>query len=104
MVQSDTVVLNRDLTVWGLWPHMHNLGRQLSVTASGPEGERCLARVDHYVFHWQAFEFYEEPVPLRAGDALETTCTYDTRTRTTPTTWGESTDDEMCIAFLYVTY
>ncbi|MFZ5476470.1 MAG: hypothetical protein ACOZNI_06795 [Myxococcota bacterium] len=100
---SDAFTLGADHTVWGVWPHMHGLGTALRVVATRPDGETCLARVDDYAFHWQAFEFYEAPVELHEGDRVELTCTWDTTGRDTTTTWGTGTDDEMCIAFFYVT-
>jgi hypothetical protein len=83
---------------------MHDLGTRLRATVTHPDGsEECLARVDHYEFHWQGFAFYSEPLHVRAGDTLHVTCTYDTWDRTTVTHWGSGTQDEMCIAFFYVT-
>ncbi|PCC73648.1 Copper type II ascorbate-dependent monooxygenase, C-terminal domain [Nannocystis exedens] len=103
VVETDTREMHENFTLWGVWPHMHELGRQLRVTASSPDGEACLARVDDYQFHWQQFAFYEEPRHVRAGDTLRITCTYDTTGRDTTTTWGYGTADEMCIGFFYVT-
>lgn len=101
--ETDTVQVDDEFTVWGVWPHMHDLGAALRVTAIRPGSETCLAQVDRYAFHWQQFAFYEDPIRVRAGDTLRITCTYDTTSRDTPTTWGEGTADEMCIGFFYVT-
>ncbi|WAS90799.1 monooxygenase [Nannocystis punicea] len=103
VVESEVMPLEGDFTLWGVWPHMHNLGKELRVTANHPGSEVCLAQVNRYNFHWQRFAFYEEPVQVRAGDVLQITCTYDTTGRDTPTTWGFGTDDEMCIGFFYIT-
>src|SRR5690606_18927958 len=62
VVETDTEELGGDVTVWGVWPHMHSLGTQMRVTVGRPEGELCLAEVDHYQFHWQLFAFYEQPL------------------------------------------
>ncbi|MDC0716462.1 monooxygenase [Nannocystis bainbridge] len=103
VVESDTRELHEDFTLWGVWPHMHDLGRQLRVTARGPGGDTCLAQVNDYRFHWQQFAFYERPLHVRAGDTLQIDCTYDTTGRTMTTSWGYGTADEMCIGFFYVT-
>lgn len=103
VLETDTRELHEDFTLWGVWPHMHGLGRQMRVTATGPGDEACLAQVDDYQFHWQQFAFYEQPRPVRAGTTLRIDCTYDTTSRDTTTTWGYGTDDEMCIGFFYVT-
>ncbi|MCY1059479.1 monooxygenase [Nannocystis sp. SCPEA4] len=102
LVQA-TETMDADYTVWGVWPHMHNLGRELRVTAKHAGGESCVAQVNRYQFHWQLFAFYEQPLHVREGDTLHLTCTYDTTGRDTPTKWGFGTDDEMCIGFFYVT-
>jgi len=103
VTESDVALMDTDYTLWGVWPHMHNLGRQLLVTANRPGSESCLAQVNRYQFHWQRFAFYEQPLHLLAGDTLQITCTYDTTSRDTTTRWGFGTDDEMCIGFFYVT-
>lgn len=100
---SHATTMDTDFTVWGVWPHMHNLGKQLRVTASRPGRESCLAQVNRYQFHWQRFAFYEQPLHVLAGDTLRITCTYDTTSRDTTTRWGFGTDDEMCIGFFYIT-
>jgi copper type II ascorbate-dependent monooxygenase-like protein len=86
--------------VLGVFPHMHQLGTKLHSSA----GDQCLVDVPAWDFHWQQFYFYEEPVTVMPGDALSITCTYDTMSKMTTTTWGESTQDEMCLNFVYVTY
>lgn len=103
-VETDTVVPGGEFKVWGVWPHMHDLGATMRVTIEHPGGgESCLAQVNDYAFHWQQFAFYDAPLRLHADDTLRVTCTYDTTGRDTPTTWGYKTDDEMCIAFFYST-
>nr|WP_276604319.1 hypothetical protein [Nannocystis pusilla] len=95
--------MDADYTLWGVWPHMHNLGKELRVTANHRGSESCLAQVNRYQFHWQRFAFYEQPLRVLAGDVLRITCTYDTTSRDTTTRWGFGTDDEMCIGFFYIT-
>jgi hypothetical protein len=101
--ETETLTLPEPVRLWGLWPHMHNLGAKLEVVASSSGAERCIARVNRYDFHWQGFAHYTEPIDLAAGDTMRITCTYDTMSRRARTTWGDGTADEMCIAFFYVT-
>lgn len=89
-------------TLLGLWPHMHLMGRKLNITLRHAGKEQCLAQVNDWDFHWQGFANYAKPIALDADDELRITCTYDTAGRQKKTTWGSKTDDEMCIAFLYL--
>ena len=92
-------------SVWalGVAPHMHTLGRTLNVSVQHEGTNQCMVQVDNWDFHWQQLAFYEHPVQVLPNTHLNITCGYDTRERTTTTTWGESTTDEMCLAYFYVT-
>jgi hypothetical protein len=91
------------ITVLGVFPHMHTLGRTLRLERIGGGEPACLLDVPRWDFNWQQFYFYEEPVRLDLLDQLRIECVYDTRERTETVRWGEGTQDEMCLAFLYVT-
>ncbi len=89
------------LDVYGLFPHMHELGRSQSTSLIGADGdERCLGEVPRWDFNWQLFYFYQTPVALRRGDSLRVTCNYDTTSRTEPTLPGWGTQNEMCLSGL----
>jgi hypothetical protein len=91
-----------EVTVWGSAIHMHErglAGTRLRETTS----DTCMLDLVNWSFHWQHQYQYETPVILTGGDTLEITCHFDTTHDTTTVTWGEGTEDEMCIAFLYVT-
>lgn len=88
--------------VWGMLPHMHELGQSLTVHAIDGAEDTCLVDVPQWDFHWQGVYFYEEPVTV-AGDAtIQLTCVFDTSSRTEVTYAGEGTEDEMCLSFAYV--
>jgi hypothetical protein len=89
------------VTVFGVYPHMHTLGRTLRVTRTAAGATQCLVDVPRWDFNWQQFYFYDEPIVLEPGDVLNITCGYDTRSRSDAVTWGEGTSDEMCLNFLY---
>ena len=81
-------------------PHLHRAGRSVSLQA---EPARCLVSAPRYDFDFQRVAFYREPFSLRGGTPLQLECVYDTRDRTRPTSFGETSDDEMCTVFLFVT-
>lgn len=108
------------LTVLGVAPHMHLRGRSARIEsldesrpaqASASTGAQCLLDVPRWDFHHQ--EAYWLDRGVRIGRAA-LTCTWDNREAAQPLTngrrrptkelrWGEGTDDEMCLAFLYTT-
>jgi mono/diheme cytochrome c family protein len=96
----------------GITPHMHLLGRQMTVTATRPDGTVVpLIRIDDWDFHWQGTYTFREPVALPGGTRIDLRAVFDNsaENRRNPTRpprpvgWGEGTTDEMCIAFLRVT-
>ncbi|MDP2345859.1 MAG: hypothetical protein Q8O67_33275 [Deltaproteobacteria bacterium] len=100
--------LTEPLEVHGVFPHMHTMGQTLRVERR-PIGDvdgsdlECLVDVPRWDFSWQQLAFYDEPVLLDGADQVDVTCAWDTSGRTAPTFWGESTTDEMCLVFVYVT-
>jgi hypothetical protein len=88
--------------VHGALPHMHTLGRTMHVSAESKTSQ-CLVDVDRWDFHWQNAWWYEKPLDLKDVVALNITCGFDTRSRTESVAWGDSTSDEMCISYFYVT-
>lgn len=96
-------------TIWGLVPHMHTKGASVKVEMLPPKGKTggtntCLVDIPKWDFQWQQFYFYTSRtgIPLEANSELRLTCTWNNPTAKT-VRWGESTDDEMCLAFIYVT-
>jgi hypothetical protein len=92
----------RGVRVYGVAPHMHELGRTLRVEARGARAT-CLSDVTQWNFHWQRLFFYAAPVDVNPGDTLAITCGYDSTSRTVATRRGEGTQDEMCLNYLYLT-
>jgi mono/diheme cytochrome c family protein len=89
--------------VWGVFPHMHTLGRKLHLELDHAGTTQCLIDVPRWDFNWQQGYFYDgAPLAAGGGDTLRIACTYDTTARATTTTFGEGTADEMCLAFVYV--
>lgn len=101
-----------DLHLYAITPHMHLLGRSMHVRATAADGsQRCLVDVPDWNFHWQRSYVFREPPSLSAGSRVDLEAHYDNSTGNPQNVsrppkevrWGESTTDEMCIAFLWFT-
>jgi hypothetical protein len=101
-----------DVSILEVMPHMHLLGREMTVTADLPDkSQKTLVQVPNWDFNWQTTYEYKEPVKLPKGTTLALTAMYDNSTAnpTNPNhppknvTWGEQTTDEMCLAFVWYT-
>ncbi|MBN8615429.1 MAG: hypothetical protein J0L92_32840 [Deltaproteobacteria bacterium] len=102
---ADYTMVRTPFRVRGVFPHMHTLGRSLEIEVERADGSRsCLVDVPRWDFDWQMLYFYEgEGIEVRPDEPITIRCTYDTRTRDMETRWGEGTQDEMCVAGLFVT-
>lgn len=87
------------IKVYGLMPHMHTLGKR--ITIKGP-GDTCLVDIPKWDFHWQQQYFRPQPFTVPVNTEIAMTCSWDNPTTRT-IRWGESTSDEMCFAYLYAT-
>jgi len=101
---SASLIVSTDVTLWGVFPHMHQLGKDISVNLKRDGVEECLVHIPSWDFHWQQLYFYDTPqgLPVYAGDRVTLTCTWSNNTGAV-VTWGEGTDDEMCLNYFYVT-
>jgi len=101
---SATSIAPAPVTIYGGIPHMHELGRSLDVQLTRADGgdQECLFDVFDWNFDWQGLWFWDEPVEVRADDRVRLTCRYDTRSRNEATFWGDGTEDEMCLVYMYV--
>lgn len=86
--------------VHGVLPHMHQLGK--SVRVENTTQSQCYVNIPRWDFHWQQLYFFSQPFQVGSQDTLKLTCAWDNYTDQT-VTWGESTTDEMCINYFYVT-
>ncbi len=90
----------KDATLFGVAPHMHQLGVHMKVVAHSSEsGSRTILDAP-YSFDDQQITPLSEELPMRAGDTVEIRCDYRNETGDT-VSWGESSLDEMCFAGLY---
>lgn len=105
---ASEIVLPEDVLLVSVTPHMHLLGQQMKLTATKPNGEQVpLVWVKDWDFNWQETYQYRQPVALPKGTKIDLEAHYDNSTDNpyNPNrppklvTWGENTDDEMCLAF-----
>lgn len=103
------VELPMDVTLDGIIPHMHLIGREMKVQATTPDGKLVpLIHITDWDFKWQNQYRYAEPVHLPKGTRIDMMARYDNSTNNpaNPNSppkrvhYGEQTTDEMCICFL----
>ncbi|MCX6590620.1 MAG: hypothetical protein NTZ56_03765 [Acidobacteria bacterium] len=109
-----TVPILLDAQAINVFPHMHLLGRDIRAWVELPSGgdPQPLIWINNWDFNWQGAYTYEKPVELPAFSRIKMTCKYDNsdqnpRNPSSPpkvVRWGEGTEDEMCVAFLGVTF
>jgi hypothetical protein len=94
-------------------PHMHNLGRQITVEVVDLNGTtRPVISIDNWDFNWQGFYTPVTPIPLAFGSTVRVTSIFDNSFNNpkqpndpiVPVSWGERTIDEMCLAFVGVIF
>jgi hypothetical protein len=99
---TDTLVVpGAGRKVWGVLPHMHQLGERISLTAANAG---CLIAVDEWDFQWQQSYFFEDVDFVQLGllEQVTLSCTWFNATGGN-VQWGENTTDEMCLAYVYTT-
>lgn len=88
---------------YGTFPHMHTRGTELTVERIDGDGAMsCMTDVPRWDFNWQLAYWYETPISITPEDTIRITCTWNTMTSDETITWGEGTQDEMCLNYFYV--
>ncbi|MFO0560754.1 MAG: hypothetical protein U0269_22245 [Polyangiales bacterium] len=87
-------------TLWGVLPHMHKIGRRITVRV----GDACAVDIPAWNFHWQQLYFYRQMggIPVNAGLLTSIACEYDNPGSATVSN-GEGSDEEMCGAPFFFT-
>ncbi len=97
-----------NVTLYSIFPHMHLLGKSMSVTISDTDGSHAtLIDVPSWDFNWQNTYLFKNPVHMAPGQTIDMTAVYDNSTNnphnpsSPPKTvgWGEQTTDEMGLVF-----
>ena len=96
--------LTQDLSLIGLSPHMHYLGKSWEVWLEDPNGVITnLIKISDWDFNWQGGYYFPRLIPALAGSTIHAVAVYD-NTTTNPQNpsnppkfvwWGEGTTDEM---------
>jgi hypothetical protein len=100
-----------DVKIWSMHPHMHFRGKDMTYTATFPDGHsEILLKVPAYDFHWQGDYWLKEPLTLPKGSTLQVTAHFDNSpaNRNNPNPkemvrWGDQTWEEMMIGFMTYT-
>ncbi|MDB5345559.1 MAG: thiol-disulfide oxidoreductase [Schlesneria sp.] len=102
--------LDRDITLMGMFSHMHVRGKDMSFFAVAPDKSReTLLQIPNYNFEWQlGYEIEPGQKRLPKGTMIEAIAHYDNSAfnpynpdakRTVP--WGQQTYDEMFNGFVF---
>ncbi len=108
-----SLTLTDDYFFYSVTPHMHLLGKEMQVQATFPDGRKeTLIHINDWDFNWQESYRYKEPLKLPRGTKLDMVAYFDNSVSNpnNPSdpprlvTWGEQTNDEMCICFFEVSF
>jgi hypothetical protein len=99
-----------DVVALAVAPHMHQLGREMKITAALPGGRTIdLIQIRDWDPGWQASYFFEKPVSLPKGTVVKVVARYDNsdhaRNPNSPpkrVKWGPGSTDEMCVGYIAV--
>jgi mono/diheme cytochrome c family protein len=93
-----------DITLYGVMPHMHLLGKSMKAEVTYPDGRKePLIYVDSWDFQWQLSYAYKAPLKLPKGSLINIDAVFD-NSENNPNNpskppkevgWGEQTTDEM---------
>ncbi|MDB4399707.1 redoxin domain-containing protein [bacterium] len=98
----------------GISPHMHFRGKSFTLNAefspsNTSERDPVLLSVPNYDFNWQHIYELKNPIPLEDIDSLDFKVTFDNSSAnpanpdpSKPVMWGDQTDEEMAVAFAFV--
>ena len=105
-------VLNRDVELVSLLPHMHLRGKDFQFDLRYPDGRtEVLLKVPRYDFDWQFYYYLKEPMLLPAGTAIECLAHFDNSPNnpdnpdpSAEVRWGDQSWEEMMIGFFEVAF
>ena len=104
---------NSDISVVGIFPHMHLIGKSYTIFSTKNTDTTKLISIPDWDFHWQGFYTFQKLVKIPRQSILQGRAVYNNTTSNPhnpsnpPITVsaGENTKDEMMVAFIaYTTY
>lgn len=109
-----TWTLTEKVSLMGINPHMHMLGKDWEVFAVTPTSDTVpLIKINDWDFNWQGTFYFKRLIPLPINTVIHAFATYDNTSNNinNPNSppqqvgWGENTSDEMYyLPILYLSY
>lgn len=101
-----------DMKVINAFPHMHMLGTKIEVETLIRGEKANMITINNWDFNWQGTYTFQKPIEMPAYSAINLRCTFDNSVNNPKNPnnplidvrWGEGTADEMCLAFIGVTF
>jgi len=89
-----------DIHILSAYNHMHYLGiaQNFSIIRPG-ESPLMITNDDPYSYDSPVLNEYKTPITVHPGDELTTFCTFQSRSRSEVTTYGQGSYEEMCFVF-----
>lgn len=102
------------ITIHSAMLHMHWLGKSGKLFLKQSGKDNCLVNIPRWDFNWQMDFQLKKPITIQAGAQVGISCTWNNTAANQPTvegvklkpknvTWGEGTQDEMCLGIFYIT-
>lgn len=92
-----------DAVLVDVLPHMHTRGTSIRLELNPDQPDhQVIIDIPRWDFHWQGVYQFVEPIPVKRGDIIKITCTWDNSRDADPRyiLWGEGTQDEMCLSYV----
>jgi len=105
-VVDDEIILPIPVDIYMVFPHMHLLGREISLGFTPPGGTyQCIINIEDWDFAWQGFYNLMEPVTIPAFSRIKIHAVFDNsednplnpNSPPQDTRFGDTTKDEMLI-------
>ena len=84
-------------------PHMHQLGAEFEMVVSHADGSETCGLSGDYSFDNQIGYLFREPIDIQPNDLITLSCIWDNPTDQS-VTFGERTDEEMCLFFAMIEF
>ena len=105
-------MLNRDVELLSLLPHMHLRGKDFRFDLRHPDGSKeILLNIPKYDFDWQFYYYLKDPMSLPAGSVIECVAHFDNSPNnpdnpdpSVEVRWGDQSWEEMMIGFFEVAF